>query len=162
LGALCAGADAPGFENAGAGADDVPLANPIELKILVGMIGGSAAAAAAAGAAGAAAAGAAAAGAAVEAATDTAAAPGPDAGAAADARPDAILARSSPPPSPHTSLFNMTAAKAAKLVTEYRNFPATISPTNPDRIEISGAIEPMIPMNKFIPTDGPVIRDDLS
>jgi hypothetical protein len=56
----------------------------------------------------------------------------------------------------------MTAAKAAKLVTEYRNFPATISPTNPDRIEISGAIEPMIPMNKFIPTDGPVIRDDLS
>jgi hypothetical protein len=156
LGALCAGAEAPGFENAGAGADDVPLANPIELKILVGMIGGSAAAAAAAGAAGAAAAGAA------EAATDTAAAPGPDAGAAADARPDAILARSSPPPSPHTSLFNMTADKAAKLVTEYRNFPATISPTNPDRIEISGAIEPMIPMNKFIPTDGPVIRDDLS
>jgi hypothetical protein len=156
LGALCAGAEAPGFENAGAGADDVPLANPIELKILVGMIGGSAAAAAAAGAAGAAEAGAAAA------ATDTAAAPGPDAGAAADARPDAILARSSPPPSPHTSLFNMTAAKAAKLVTEYRNFPATISPTNPDRIEISGAIEPMIPMNKFIPTDGPVIRDDLS
>jgi hypothetical protein len=155
LGALCAGAEAPGFENAGAGADDVPLANPIELKILVGMIGGSEAAAAAAGAAGAAAAGAAA-------ATDTAAAPGPDAGAAADARPDAILARSSPPPSPHTSLFNMTAAKAAKLVTEYRNFPATISPTNPDRIEISGAIEPMIPMNKFIPTDGPVIRDDLS
>jgi hypothetical protein len=156
LGALCAGAEAPGFENAGAGADDVPLANPIELKILVGMIGGSAAPAAAAGAAGAAEAGAAAA------ATDTAAAPGPDAGAAADARPDAILARSSPPPSPHTSLFNMTAAKAAKLVTEYRNFPATISPTNPDRIEISGAIEPMIPMNKFIPTDGPVIRDDLS
>jgi hypothetical protein len=132
----------------------VPLANPIELKILVGITGGSAAAAAAAGAAGGGAAGAA--------ATDTAAAPGPDAGAAADARPDAILARSSPPPRPHISLFRTTATKAAKLVTEYRNFPATISPTNPDRIEMSGAIDPMIPTNKFIPTDGPVICDDLS
>jgi hypothetical protein len=150
LGALCAGREAPGFENAGAGADDVPLANPIELNILVGMTGGIGAAA------GADAAGAGAA------AADTAVAAGPDAGAAADARPDAILAKSSPPPRPHTSLFKTTAVRAAKLVTEYRNFPPTISPTNPDRIEISGAIEPMIPMNKFIPTDGPVICDDLS